>query len=283
MTSGSISLDLEHHAILTNTLFKVKSVPLLYMPVFYYPVNKEDRATGFLIPLYGTSTIKGQTISNAFFWAINRSQDATFLHDWFSKTGQGTGGDYRYRSGRVSFGNLRGYTLREHETTYTDDDGKLVTTPERRSYEVRGEATQSLGAGLQARGRADYFSDITVQQTYHTNIYEASRRERVYSGAVTGSWNAYSLSGTYRSQRDVFRDDQFHVERRRRRGWPSAAANVRCSAHRSTSVSAASTRGSSARASRPPGSPIRDSTASTSPRSFASRSRRCSFSPSTRR
>ena len=59
-------------------------------------VNEEDRATGFLIPTYGTSTVRGQTISNAFFWAINRSQDATFAHDWFSKTGQGYGAEYRF-------------------------------------------------------------------------------------------------------------------------------------------------------------------------------------------
>jgi LPS-assembly protein len=204
LTSGTITLDLEHHAILTNTLFKVKSMPLLYMPVFYYPVNKEDRSTGFLIPLYGTSTVKGQTLSNAFFWAINRSHDATFLHDWFSKTGQGFGGEYRYRTGRSSFGNLRSYTLREHESTYVDDNGKTRTTPERRSYEVRGDASQEIGAGFQARGRTDYFSDITVQQTYHTNIYEASRRQRYYSGALTGNWNEYGITAAYERKETFF-------------------------------------------------------------------------------
>ncbi len=62
---------------------------MLYLPFFYYPTKEDDRATGFLIPTYGASTIRGQTIHNAFFWAINRSQDATVLHDWYSKTGHG--------------------------------------------------------------------------------------------------------------------------------------------------------------------------------------------------
>ena len=31
----------------------------------------------------------GQSISNAFFWAINRSQDATFFHDWLFSRGNG--------------------------------------------------------------------------------------------------------------------------------------------------------------------------------------------------
>ena len=126
LTSGTVLLNLEKYAILTNSLFKVKGVPLLYLPIFYYPVNKEDRATGFLIPTYGTSTIRGQTISNAFFWAINRSQDATLLHDWYSTTGQGMGAEYRYMASPGSEGQIRFYNLREHEAEYTDDSGAIV-------------------------------------------------------------------------------------------------------------------------------------------------------------
>src|SRR5262249_53510379 len=83
--AGSVTLTLEKHATLTNAVMKVKDVPVFYLPAMYYPINKEDRATGFLIPIYGSSTIRGQTIFNAFFWAINRSQDATFYNTYYSK------------------------------------------------------------------------------------------------------------------------------------------------------------------------------------------------------
>ena len=42
-----------------------------------------------------------------FFWAINRSQDATVVYDWFSKTGRGLDGQYRYNIGLGSDGNIR--------------------------------------------------------------------------------------------------------------------------------------------------------------------------------
>ncbi len=197
LTSGTVLLNLDSYAILTNSLFKVKGVPVLYLPVFYYPINDEDRATGLLIPTYGTSTVRGQTISNAFFWAISRSQDATLLHDWFSRTGQGIGGEYRYMAGPGSDGYVRFYNLREHEAEFADTDGSTVTTPERRSYEVRGAMSQRLGGQFRARARADYFSDITVQQTYNQNIYDSSRRSRVYSGSVTGSVAGWNLSGAF--------------------------------------------------------------------------------------
>ena len=57
----------------------------MYLPIIYYPIKDDDRATGFLLPTYGSSTLRGQAISNAFFWAIGRSQDATFFHDWFTQ------------------------------------------------------------------------------------------------------------------------------------------------------------------------------------------------------
>ena len=196
LTAGTVMLNLDQHALLTNSLFRVKGVPVLYLPVFYYPINDEDRATGFLIPTYGASTVRGNTLSNAFFWAISRNQDATFLHDWFSRTGQGVGGEYRYIAAPGSDGLVKFYNLREHEATY-DEGGSTVTTPERRSYEIRGTMSQRLSRTFRARARADYFSDITVQQTYNQNVFDASRRTRVYSGSVSGTLGSWNLTGAF--------------------------------------------------------------------------------------
>jgi LPS-assembly protein len=197
LTSGTVVLNLERYAVLRNSLFKVKGVPVLYLPVFYYPINKEDRATGFLIPQYGVSTIRGHTLGNAFFWAINRSHDATFLYDLFSRTGQGTGGEYRYVTAPGSEGNARAYLLNEHEATYQNSDGTTTSSAGRRSYEIHSNANQAIARGLRARGRVDYFSNITVQQTYHTNIADASARSRTISAALTKAWGTYNVTGAY--------------------------------------------------------------------------------------
>jgi LPS-assembly protein len=195
LTSSSVTVNLDEYAILRNSLFKVKGVPVLYLPLFYYPVQEDDRATGFLLPSYGTSTVRGQSLSNAFFWAISRSQDATFMHDWFGKTGQGYGTEYRYRLGGGSRGDFTSYWLREGGAEYTGDDGGTTSTPERRSYKLRGSLNQRLGPRLRAQGHVNYFSDIQVQQTYQQNIYEASRRDRTFSGSLTGNWREYSIVG----------------------------------------------------------------------------------------
>ena len=99
LVSSTSLVELDEYALLKNTVLKVKGVPMFYLPVMYYPIQADDRATGFLLPTYGSSVIRGPSISNAFFWAINRSQDATIYHDWFTKRGQGVGAEYRYVAG----------------------------------------------------------------------------------------------------------------------------------------------------------------------------------------
>ena len=53
------TLNLDDYALLKNAVFKVKGVPLLYLPVFYYPMEEDDRSTGFLMPTYGTRDARG--------------------------------------------------------------------------------------------------------------------------------------------------------------------------------------------------------------------------------
>ncbi len=196
MQSRSITITLDDYALLNNAVFRVKSVPVMYLPIFYYPIQEDDRATGFLIPTYGSTTARGQSISNAFFWAISRSQDATVYHDWFSKTGQGVGGEYRYVLGSGSSGNSRMSVLNEHETTFQQPGGAASVYPGQRSYTIAGDLTQRLPFNLHARANVDYYSSIVSQQRYQQNIYDATRRTRRFGGNLSGNWGPYSLSAT---------------------------------------------------------------------------------------
>ncbi len=199
VSAGTLVLNLDRYVFLRGAVLRAKGLPVLYLPLLYYPINEEDRATGFLMPAYGTSTYRGFTLSNAFFWAINRSHDVTLLHDWFAKRGQGLGTEYRYVGAGGAAGDFRFYNLRERESSITSEfDGEPSVLPARRSYEVNGNINQPLGGTWIARGNVDYFSDIEVQQTYHTNIYDASRSQRSVNAGLTGTLGQLTLNATYR-------------------------------------------------------------------------------------
>ena len=194
--AGTVLLNVDHYTLLTNAVMTVKGVPMLYLPILYYPTKREDRATGFLIPTYGTSSLRGQSIHDAFFWAIDRSQDATIMHDWYSKTGQGVGSEYRYNFGPGANGNLFASLLDEHAVTYVLDDGTQTSTSASRSYDIRGSANQLLPGNLRAGATVSYFSSIVSSQTFNTNIFDASRNSRSIRGNVAGAWRGYTLNGT---------------------------------------------------------------------------------------
>ncbi len=196
MAATSVTLTLEKRAVLTNMVLKVKDVPVFYLPAMYYPINKEDRATGFLLPIYGSSDIKGQTIENAFFWAINRSQDATLYHNFYSKTGQSFGGQYRYIQSAGSSGQVETVVVREHEAVYEQPDGSSRTFEGIDSYTVTGTILQQLPARLRLTGSANYFSSLVAQQRYQQNIFAATNRTRNFAVNVAGNWGANSISGT---------------------------------------------------------------------------------------
>jgi LPS-assembly protein len=195
LRAGTVILNVDHYTVLTNAVMNVKGVPMLYLPVLYYPTKREDRATGFLIPTYGASTLRGQSLHNAFFWAIDRSQDATFAHDWSSKTGQGYGTEYRYNMGNGSDGNFWAHLDDRQEATYITD-GISRSTPAERSYDIRGNANQQLPGNLRARANVSYFSSITSSQTFNTNIADASRNQRMFGGNLVGAWRNYTLNAT---------------------------------------------------------------------------------------
>ena len=206
IASGSSIVNLHDYALLNNAIIRVKDVPVFYLPVMYYPIQDDDRATGFLLPTYGRSTYRGQSLSNAFFWAMSRNQDATFFHDWFFSRGQGGGTEYRYILSPQSQGNFRLYGLKEDENTTGG-----ATNPARTSYQVAGNVTQALPAGLRGRVRVDYFSDITAQQLYNNNIYQQTFSTRSYGGGVSGAWRGLSVSGQYQRTESFYNSNDSFV------------------------------------------------------------------------
>jgi len=196
LNAGTVVLNIDDYTLLKSATFSVKGVPVFYLPVMYYPTKKDERATGILIPTYGSSALRGQSLHNAFFWVLGRSQDVTFMHDWFSKTGQGAGAEYRYNFGPAANGTIRGNFLDEHETTYAQSDGSTQPLPASQSYEIHGSANQTLPGNLHARGRVDYFSSIVVMQSVQMDYANAYQNNRSYGGNVVGAWRNYSLNAT---------------------------------------------------------------------------------------
>lgn len=205
MHADTVIVSVDHYTFLRNAVMTAKGVPMLYLPLMLYPTKRDQRATGFLLPTYGITSLRGQSLHDAFFWAIDRSQDTTIYHDFFSKVGQGVGGEYRYNYGAPGNGTISAYLLDEHQATYVDSNGVAQTAPGSRSFEIRGSTNEMLPGNLRARANVNYFSSLVTSQTFNMNIYDATRNSRVFGGNLVGAWGTYTMNATV-DHSEVFYD-----------------------------------------------------------------------------
>jgi lipopolysaccharide assembly outer membrane protein LptD (OstA) len=102
---------------MSDVLLRIKKIPVFYLPYLRYPLQKDGRATGFLIPGLGSSSLRGWMVQNSFFWALRPNIDMTFGLDYFSKLGVGASDELRYLFHNAK-GNARFYFF-----TYRKDNG----------------------------------------------------------------------------------------------------------------------------------------------------------------
>jgi len=193
-TAGKARVRIDHNVRLHHAFLKVKSVPVFYLPFVYFPINKEDRSTGFLLPRIGNSTFKGFLISEGFFWAINRSMDATFSVDYFSRAGVGIGSEYRYVLSPTSRGTFLSYFI----------DDKVSG---QRQYQLNYSLNQDLPWRFKAIGRVDYFSTFEFQQQFQENLAEATRRSKRATVNLQRAWSVYNFRILFDRNETSF-DDQ---------------------------------------------------------------------------
>ena len=93
------SIDLtDDKASTSNAFFEFLSVPIFYFPYLHHPANETGRTSGLLTPVISNgSSIRGYTLGEQVYWAINRSMDMVVGAEYFSERGWAPNGDFRYR------------------------------------------------------------------------------------------------------------------------------------------------------------------------------------------
>jgi LPS-assembly protein len=190
-TSHFAKVKLGSYILATAVDFHVFDVPTpIFLPVFYYPINENQRSTGFLIPQPSQSTIKGFGLSESFFWAMSRSFDQTFTVENFSLLGTGFGHEFRYMLPTPSSGLFRTYALHKKEDGTWD-------------YSLDWDATQALPSRVMAKVSVHQYSSTSFQGQIQESLDLASSRSEQISVSVSRSLPIGSLqllamrSGTF--------------------------------------------------------------------------------------
>ncbi|MDR3799407.1 MAG: LPS assembly protein LptD [Terracidiphilus sp.] len=93
------SIDLtDDKASTSNAFFEFLGLPIFYFPYLHHPASETGRTSGLLTPVISNgSSIRGYTLGEQVYWAINRSMDMVVGAEYFSKRGWAPNGDFRWK------------------------------------------------------------------------------------------------------------------------------------------------------------------------------------------
>lgn len=117
-SGNRLRAELGGYAYIKNAIMRFSGVPVLWIPYLVVPL-KSDRQSGLLTPGFETSSSGGFAISDSYFWALSRSQDATFTLKHYEFRGWKGDLDYRYVLNENSSGELEMATM--HDKVFGSD------------------------------------------------------------------------------------------------------------------------------------------------------------------
>jgi LPS-assembly protein len=113
LASSRANIRVDRTARLHNTVFKIKGIPVFYLPYLIFPMEKKERSSGFVPFHTGSSTSKGRVFSEGYYQTLGNSADALIYGDYFSLRGLALGGLFRAKPNQQTRFTLEAYGIKD--------------------------------------------------------------------------------------------------------------------------------------------------------------------------
>jgi LPS-assembly protein len=205
-SAETVNFEIGDLAKLYNSTFRLLRVPVLYLPFAEHPVEKVGRQSGFLIPSFGQSSVKGTIAGDSYFWAINRSMDATLGAEYFSKRGFAQHANFRALTGSDSYvtASYFGVVDRGLGPAHVDQGGEDVTL----------KAEQHFRDNIRGVANIEYLSSYLFRQAFAENFTTAVNSEVKSDVFLTRNDDGYSLGALaqrYQNFQSTNKGDSFSI------------------------------------------------------------------------
>ncbi len=125
LEAESIKIDSEEEwGELWNARLKIGNIPIFYLPYMTVPVS-DKRKSGFLFPLFSSSTTNGVEIATPYYWNIAPEYDLTFTPHYMSERGLFLKNEFRYLAGEAQQGQINAEYLGNDDMLSDKEDRYL--------------------------------------------------------------------------------------------------------------------------------------------------------------
>lgn len=181
----------DQYAIAHHGVFRLKSVPLLYLPYFYKSLARVPRQSGFLSPSIGHSSLGtgGYFYGIGYYWAINRSYDATYNILDYTAGAISHNVEFRGKpSPRADFDVI---------VLGVQNTGLVVGGVKAQGYDVTARGKMDLGGGFYARTSIDWLSSLAFRETFTQSFNEAAFSDSASVGLIGRDWSSFSFDAVF--------------------------------------------------------------------------------------
>ncbi len=188
-----VDVNANGYAKTRGVSFRARKVPLVYLPYMLWPVQS-SRVSGFLTPKPGFSTRRGPSLGLAYYWAINRSYDATFNVDLYAGAPSGSTQAF---STEPFWGLGTEFRYRPTEGTGGEFDGYLIDDTERgeRRWRMRwNHQSRDLPGGFRGVVRFEDVSDFDFFRDFERRVDRNTLRQLYSTAFVSRNWGNQSLN-----------------------------------------------------------------------------------------
>jgi LPS-assembly protein len=181
-----VEVDVGGNAKIYHSVFLLHGLPVLYFPFATHPVEREARETGFLVPSVGRSSVKGNIVGDSFYWAMNRSTDATIGAEYFSLRGWSQRGEFRARPSDTSYVDLNYFGV---------IDRGIGTPPLKEGGENARLNAEGNFYGFRSVANIDYLSSFLFRLAFNEVFSQAVYSEVKSQAFLSRTDNGYSTGG----------------------------------------------------------------------------------------
>ncbi len=208
--SRKVDVDVGGNATIYHSTFWLEGLPVFYFPYATHPVAREARETGFMIPTIGRSSTNGNEVGETFYWAINRSMDATAGAEYFSKRGWSQRGEFRARPSETSYVDLNffGVVDRGIVIQTSTAPGCSIQNPCQQVLREGGQEARLTAEGnwqgFRAVSNIDYLSSFLFRLAFSEIFTQAVNSEVKSQVFLSKAVDGFSLSGMVERYQNFF-------------------------------------------------------------------------------
>ena len=178
-----------------NVFLTVKGIPVFYSPFMQFSLD-EQRKTGFLVPDFSGSWVKGPDVIAPFYWNIAENMDMLVQPSYIQERGSKIETNYRYLN--KGYAGSVYFTYLDDDSTYKDRvriQGDTRSNNDRYNFYARHEQTFKNNITIDLL--YDKFSDKDYFDDFGTGISRTSTTYRTRHAKLNYSINGWDINSRF--------------------------------------------------------------------------------------